>query len=290
MRIAAGFIAFAVVSSVASLAVAGEPIVREVILESAHVGKQHVVFVLPPDYDSTDTRYPTVLAMAGLGESVRGNKAGAWGWVEKYGVVPAMAALHRGQLTKDDFQGLVKDDALARYNAVLAKEPYRGVILVCPYPPNLNRGIRQLDKYERFWFDELMPHVDANLRTTGQWGLGGISLGGLTAKHVGFKYPEKFAAISSQQASVKRSRPRLVRMAKEKLEALKATRVNIATSHRDGYRDALRQFHEDLDGVGLPHRFVILRGAHNKAFVKGPGSLEILLFHDRALRGSEELP
>ncbi len=276
--------------SVAATAVAGEPIVRHHVLQSAALGPQNVVLVLPPDYDSSSTRYPTVLAMAGLGESVRGNKAGAYGWVEKYGVVPAMAALHRGRLTRADFQDLVTDEALARYNAALAKEPYRGVILVCPYPPNLNKGIRQLDGYERFWFDELMPWVDAEFRTTSTWGIGGISLGGLTATHVGFGNPGKFAAISSQQASVTRSRPRLVKRAEAHLEALKSTRLNIATSHRDGYRKALTQFHEDLLRIGLPHRFVILQGAHNKPFVKGPGSLEILLFHDRALRGSDVLP
>lgn len=275
--------------AVSSTAVS-QPIVRELILESAHVGAQHVVVVLPPGYHDTETRYPAVLAMAGLGESVRGNRAGAWGWVEKYGAAQAMAALHRGTLTKADFLDLVTDEDLARYNAVLATEPFAGVILVCPYPPNLNKGIKQLDKYERFWFGELMPQIDATLRTTKIWGIGGISLGGLTSTHVGFGNPERFAAISSQQASVTRSRPRLVKLAAANLEALRKRRLNIATSDRDGYRKALTTFHEDLDKLGLPHRFVILRGAHNKPFVNGPGSIELLLFHDRALRGSDALP
>ncbi len=268
----------------------GEPIVREIVLESAHIGRQHVVLVLPPDYDTTQERYPAVLAMAGLGESVRGNKAGAWGWVQKYGVVPAMAALHRNRLTREDFQGLVSQEALAQYNGALQKDPYRGVVLVCPFPPNLNKGVAQLTQYKKFWFEELMPHVDRTVRTSGIWGLGGISLGGLTATYVGFGHPDKFAAISSQQASVRRSRPRLIRMAKENLTALQRTRLNVATSHGDGYRDALEKFHRDLDRIGLQHRFVVLRGHHNKRFVKGPGSLEILLFHDRALRGSRALP
>ncbi len=272
-----------------------QPQVVEVTLPSQFAGKQHVVFVLPPDYDNQpDKRYPVVLAFAGLGESKRGNKAGAWGWVEKYGVVPAMAALHRGTLTTEDFQGLIQPDELQAYNEVLAQTPYRGVILVCPWPPNVLKGRSPArPDFERFLLEELLPYTDRTLRTMPgptHRGVDGISLGGLLSTWMGVRYPEHFTAIGSQQASVG-SYPRLLdKMIREKQEVFTHKAINVATSHQDPFRKSLMAFHQRLNQAKVPHRFTVLQGRHNKRFVKGPGSVELLLFQDRALWGSGQMP
>ncbi len=271
-----------------------QPVVMEAIIDSAFVGPQHVVFVLPPGYEASGKSYPAVLAFAGLGESVRGNRAGAWGWVEKYGVVPAMAALHRGDaLTPGDFQGLIKGEALEGYNAALREVPYEGVILVCPYPPNVLKGSLERSDYERYLLDELIPYTIKHLRvpsSAGGWGVDGISLGGLLSTWVGFKHPERFGAIGSQQASVNSRAQAIDKLVARNLGVLRTRRLNVATSAQDPFKEGLKAFSARLTRAGLEHRFTILPGHHDKRFVKGPGSFELLLFHDRALRGGEGMP
>lgn len=265
-----------------------QPLVWEVIVTSKHMGKQHLVFVLPPDYETSDAVYPAVLSFAGLGESQRGNKAGAWGWVEKYGVVPAMSALHRNALTKDDFQGLVNAEELAAYNAALQKTPYKGVVLVCPYPPR-----KSSPAYERYLFEEVIPYTKRTLRVAQDaqgWGIDGISMGGMLSTTIGLRHMERFASIASQQSSFSANAPRLKALLGDRLDALRQKRLNIATSERDPFRPSLIKLSQALDQLDVPHRFTILRGRHDKRFVKGPGSLELLLFNDRALRGSNALP
>ncbi len=271
-----------------------QPIVMEGVIQSAFAGKQHVVYVLPPDYETSGRTYPAVLSFAGLGESVRGNKAGAWGWVEKYGVVPAMAALHRGDdLRSEDFQGLVTGQELEGYNKVLRENPYQGVILVCPYPPNVLKGAVHRPDYERYLFEELLPYTQKHLRvpkTPEGWGVDGISLGGLLSTYIGFKYPEYFGAIGSQQGSVGSRAVLLDRLRKDKIDILRTRKLNVATSDKDGFKGSITQFSARLARAGLEHRFTVLKGRHNKRFVKGPGSMELLLFHDRALNNNGAMP
>lgn len=275
--------------------VSPQPQVLEVELHSQHAGRQHVVFVLPPGYqENPQKQYPAVLAFAGLGESVRGQRAGAWGWVEKYGVVPVMAALSRGKLTREDLQGLVTEQELEGYNRALRQQPWRGVILVCPWPANVLRGQGlQRPGYEKFLIEELLPYTEQHLRVrpgAAGWGVDGISLGGLLSTHVGFKYPERFTAIGSQQGSVGSRAAHLERLARQNLEILRGRRLNVATSRQDPFLEKITRFHHRLEALQLPHRFTVLPGRHDKRFVRGPGSAELLLFQDRALWGSGEMP
>lgn len=271
-----------------------QPLVLETVIQSQFAGKQHAVFVLPPDYHTSQKTYPAVLSFAGLGESRRGNRLGAWGWVEKYGVVPAMAALHRGTITRRDFQKLVTPEELQGYQSILQTHPYQGVVLVCPYPPNiLRKRSPEMPTFERYLLEELIPYTRKHLRV-GQsadlWGVDGISLGGLLSTYIGFKYPQHFRAIGSQQASVG-SYPRyLKRLARENAEVLKTRALNIATSDRDPFKKTLRGFDKTLTDMDIPHRFTVLQGNHDKRFVKGPGSMELLLFHDRALWQQGDMP
>lgn len=271
-----------------------QPLVLEAVIDSQHAGRQHVVFVLPPDYHRTTTRYPAVLAFAGLGESVRGNRAGAWGWVEKYGVVPAMSALARGQLTADDLQGLATPQEIKEYNEALRAQPWRGVVLVCPWPPNvLKDRSPSRPGYERFLMDELLPYAEQHLRLRGGpegWGVDGISLGGLLSTHIGLTYPDRFAAIASQQGSVGSAPAHLDRLLVQHRDLLQRKALNLATSDHDPFLESVTRLHRRLDALQLPHRFTVLPGHHDKRFVRGPGSLELLLFQDRALWGSGPLP
>jgi len=275
---------------VAAPAAEPQPEVYEATIVSRHVGKQVVVFVAPPGYGAGSARLPAVVTWAGRGESVRGNRAGAWGWVERYGVVEAMAALHRNHLTREDFQGLVGDGALEATNAALREQPYRGVLLVCPYPPH---RASERARYEAFVLEELIPYTKAHFRVfeaPERWGVDGISLGGTLAYSLGFGHPEAFGAVGGQQAAVGAAPPAVLAAVEANRVGARGLRVNVATSARDPFRASLTTFVGHLRRLGVDARFVVLEGAHDKRFVRGPGSIELLLFQDRALWGSGAMP
>lgn len=258
---------------------AAPPTVTEHVLTTKRTkaGREHVVVIAPADA-GPDRRYPGLVAMAGLGEARRGNKAGAWGWVEKYGLLPALAALERGALTVDDTHGLIKGKQLARWNAELAQSPYQGLIIVCPYPSNARLN-------HAFVVEELLPWAEeVAFVTPGAWGIDGISLGGGVSSVIGFEHPDAFKAIGSLQGAITQGRrPAIERAIKRWTGDWSQRPIQIITSRGDGFRPALTDFHKWLDKRRIGHTFEVLPGRHNKAFVQGPGALRMLMFHDLAL-------
>ena len=140
---------------------------------------------------------------------------------------------------------------------------------------------------------ELVPHIDATLRTIASREgrlLDGFSMGGYGAARLGFKYPERFRAISIMGAGPMQetltTTPRASRMQAEELLARvyggsQATflqvsprtlaRANAETIARDslvrvviGDRDETYAnnvaFHEHLASIGIPHEWRVLRG------------------------------
>ena len=77
---------------------------------------------------------------------------------------------------------------LDNYYQVLRDQPYRGVVLVCPYPPRKPSSA----KYQRYLLEELIPYTEKHLRVfddADRWGVDGISLGGLLSTHLGLTLP-----------------------------------------------------------------------------------------------------
>jgi S-formylglutathione hydrolase FrmB len=66
-------------------------------------------------------------------------------------------------------------------------------------------------RYEDFFFQEFLPAMEKKYRigtTRSQRGIMGISMGGFGALHYGFKYPEKFAAVSANMPALIEHLPR----------------------------------------------------------------------------------
>ena len=259
-------------------AVLASPTVTEHRLHTARLGTQHVVVIAPKDA-SPDRRYPGLVALSGLGEARRGNKAGAWGWVEKYGLLPALEALGRGRLGEADTQRLIRGEELTAWNEALARRPYRGLIIVCPFPSKSKR-------HHRWVVKELLPWAEREAHVSpGRWGVDGISLGGGVAATLGFAHPEAFASIGSLQGAITtKRRPSIERAIRGWGDSQRRPAIQIVTSRRDGFRPALADFHRWLERRKVAHTFEVLPGRHDKAFVRGPGVLRMLMFHDQALR------
>ena len=62
-------------------------------------------------------------------------------------------------------------------------------------------------------------------------------------------------------------------------------RLRLLTTDKDYYRAALEELHAALAETGAAHDHLDLPGPHGYPFNRGPGGIEMLLWHDRVLRG-----
>lgn len=264
-----------------------QPRVVEVTLQSPHVGPQRVVYILPPGYDQADAPWPALIAFAGKGEAVRGNRAGAWGWVEVYGLLPALQALHERRVERAAFAAPGAAAWAEAYDDALQAAPYRGLVVICPYP---TPRAAERERYERFILDEVIPASQERFnlrRDPAGWGVDGISLGGALALSLGFGHPERFGAIGAQQAAIGEGRLLGLLDRGGAAAPLAGRRINLLTSAHDPFRANVHALADGLRKRGVAPRLLTVPGHHDKVFVRSFGAVELLLFHDRALRGED---
>jgi hypothetical protein len=63
--------------------------------------------------------------------------------------------------------------------------------------------------------------------------------------------------------------------------------LRFVTSTEDYYVPALKSVSAALRRAGVEHGLLVAEGPHDYAFNRGPGAYEMLLFHDRVLRGRD---
>lgn len=59
------------------------------------------------------------------------------------------------------------------------------------------------------------------------------------------------------------------------------------TSDGDYFLGANHAIDQAYTASHIAHEFLVVPGPHDYVFNRGPGSIEMLLFHDRALRGQK---
>ncbi len=217
---------------------------------SQHTVDDKPVVVVQPDRGGP---YPVVYLLPGMGEMVRGPLPSARGWVDDYGLVQAFERV----------------------------QP-KGLVLVCPATPK-----SLSDRFERFLFEAVIPWAEAELpvlKGPKHRALDGISLGGRHALRIGLKYPERFAAIGTEQAAA----GGLASLARRRIRADPARfshlKFHLLTSERDGFRPKIERLHRTLTRLGVHSDYRVTRGRHDKVFARGPGAEGMLKWHDRVLR------
>jgi enterochelin esterase-like enzyme len=254
------------------------------------IGPMNAVVVLPERADGE--RFPLLLTFHGLGEARKGPEKGARGWIDDYGLYKAIERLHHPPLTADDLQGFADPDRLAKLNAALAAEPYRGLVIVNSYTPDMLRGDEPFSKVPplaRFVIDELLPRAARETPAFGTpqtTGIEGISLGGRAALSIGLRNPEAFAAVGGLQPAFDLENAGAVATraarAHQKNPALS---FHLLTSDGDYFLGSTKAISAAMTSVGVPHSLVIAPGPHDYPFNRGPAVYEMLLHHDRVLRG-----
>jgi hypothetical protein len=237
---------------------------------------------------------PLLIALHGRGEAGRGLTEGARGWRDDYELERARTRALAPPLTKADFHGFVKQARLVALNASLRANPYEGLAVACPYTPALSdRSVDGAKPFASFVIDELIgraraalgvappPPADVRART----GIDGVSMGGRLALLVGLSHPETFGAVGALQPAISKGEALWLSQLAARAAAVGTQAIRLVTSKSDPFREAVETLSQQLDRDGVAHQLVVTPGPHDYIWNRGPGSYELLLWHERVLRG-----
>jgi len=250
-------------------------------------GPGRAVVVVPSWAGSAD-RFPVVVALHGRGEAVKAPAEGALGWPRDYAMVRAYDRLRAPPLRDADYEGLVDPARMADTNAALAKRPFGGLIVVCPWLPDVHpAATADIGAYSRFVLDVVLPRVRRETPASSApeaTGIDGVSLGGILALRIGLTSPDTFGAVGGIQAAFGDNPVgdwvTLAMSARVRRPDLK---LRLLTSHDDYFHDPVTNVSRAWTGAGIAHEFADVVGPHDYVFNRGPGSIELLFWNDRAL-------
>jgi pimeloyl-ACP methyl ester carboxylesterase len=248
------------------------------------------VVVSVPDQAVGEGPFPVLVALHGMGEAMKAPRAGARGWLDDYELPTAIRRLRDPPLAEADFHGLVTDARLRDLNASLEARPFRGLIVVCPFTPRRiadDRTGGALRWFGELIVDEVLPRVRRETpASTSPAGIDGVSFGGRIALRTGLRWPEVFGAVASIQAAFVPGEVGWMASAARAAHARNPRqRLRLLSSNGDGFLPVNLALSRELERLGVEHEMLVVPGPHDYVFNRGPGALEMLIFHDRVLRG-----
>lgn len=250
------------------------------------------VVISVPAAPSPATRFPVLVALHGREQTIRESQRGARAWLDDYRLGQAMERLAQPPLMAAELEGLVAEERLVQLNESLRARPYAGLIVVCPFVPDVlaePEALREGRALADFVVDRVLPRVRLRTPALAQpaaTGVDGVSTGGRAALLVGLSRPLAFGSVGSLQAAIGPGEvERFAELGAAALQQNPALQLRLVTSNEDTFSSANRALSAALRARGAPHTLLLARGAHGPAFTRGPGALEMLLFHARALRG-----
>ena len=247
--------------------------------------------VVVPTWGGAAERYPVVVALHGRGESLKVPAEGAMGWPRDYAMVRAVDRLRAPPLTPADYEGFAEPARMSALNAALASRPLRGVIVACPYLPDVRPATTgDVTLYGKFLVEVLLPRIRREapaLAAAASTGIDGVSLGGVVALRIGLSSPEVFGAVGGIQPAVQEGQNReWTAMAQAARARTPGLALRLLTSHDDYFHDGITGISRAWRAAGVAHDFADVPGPHDYVFNRGPGSIELLSWHDRVLARS----
>lgn len=256
-------------------------------VETWKLGEGRAVTIVP-QWTAPDEKLPMLLALHGRGEALKGPDLGVLGWPNDYSLLDAIVRVTHPPLTAADFQTFVEPERLASHNDALAKRRFAGLVIVCPYSPDVD--LRKPPKIREYG-DYVMNDVVARARrelpvlaSAAALGIDGVSLGGALALRIGLAHADAFGAVGTLQPAIGEDQvPELTELAKAAKTKNPALRLRLLTSSEDYFKRAIRSASSAWRSAGVAHDFEDVPGPHDYPFNRGPGAIEMLLWHDRHL-------
>jgi enterochelin esterase-like enzyme len=241
-----------------------------------------------PAWTPPDEKLPMLLALHGRGEANKGPALGVMGWPKDYALLRAIERVCAPPLTSKDFESFVEDGRLAQHNEALSKRQFAGIVVVCPYSPDVDlRKPAQIRAYSEYVMGEVIPRAKKELPvlgTPGSIGIDGVSLGGALSLRIGLGNADAFGAVGTLQPAIGVDQiPEYTELAKAARARNPRLKLRLLTSKEDFFKGAIRSTSQAWKAAGLEHDFEELPGPHDYPFNRGPGAIEMLLWHDRLL-------
>lgn len=260
---------------------------KELAFEPASAGEDpQRALLLVPEGAAT---LPMLVALHGRGEAVRGLEAGARGWRDDYHLDAALRRILSPPLVPDDLGRMVTPERLARLNASLKEHPYRGLCIATPFTPDLrDRSVEGAAGFGRFIVERLLPRAraESGCRAAREaTGIDGVSLGGRLALLVGLSHPDVFGAVGALQPAVRAGEAEMFSALARRAMERRAVALRLVSSDADPFLPAIQALSDRLWQDGVAHELLIAPGPHDYAWNRGPGAVEMLLWHERVLRG-----
>ena len=232
---------------------------------------------------------PLLVALHGRGEAGRGLDVGAGGWPNDYHLDRLHRRLLAPPLVPPDLRGMVSAERLARLNASLAASPYRGLGVACPYTPDLrDKSAEGAQGFARFVIEVLLARLRIEAGSTAPRsaiGIDGVSMGGRLSLLIGLTHPEIFGAVGALQPAIGvQEAPQISALAQAAMSQQKVL-LRLVSSDQDYFLPAVRAASDRMKADGVPHELVVTPGDHSYEWNRGPGGAEMLLWHERVLRG-----
>ncbi|MCC6645320.1 MAG: hypothetical protein IT374_07110 [Polyangiaceae bacterium] len=245
--------------------------------------------VAVPTHLSPGERAPVLVLLHGLGEAKQGPEAGVFAWLDRYGMGSSYARLRHPPLASTHKRKDLSDARARELSELLSRRPLGGLVLVCPFTPNVwsyKSTDGALDHYAAFVRGPLLERVAKEIPEAdpARVGLDGCSLGGFVALEVARRRPDGWRSLGVVQPAIAERKVSgyadvLARAAREH-----RTRLHVESSTYDPYLRVSRLLHEGLISRGVVAALTVPPGPHDQVFLRDVGTLEMLLFHDRALR------
>ena len=244
--------------------------------------------IIVPSWTKLDEKLPVLFALHGRGEANKGPVEGVMGWPRDYALLRAIQRVCAPPITTADLEGFADPKRLAELNDGLLAQPFKGLVVVCPYLPDMDlRKPAPIKDYGRYLLETVLPRVRSELpvlTTAAATGIDGVSLGGAVALRVGLANPAAFGAVGSLQAALGEDQvaefTELAKAARAKNAALK---LRLLTSKEDYFRGAISHTSLAWRSAGIDHDYADVPGPHDYPFNRGPGAIEMLIWHDRML-------
>jgi enterochelin esterase-like enzyme len=270
-----------------SAAPAGEPFeVRDWQMGPAFGTLARCVVLVPRQ--AAARRTPLLVALHGAGETVD-PRTGAHGWLDSYALGTAYRRLLAPPLVRDDLRGLVTPARLETLNAELRHRPFGGLVVACPYVPRSVGREVPVEVYGRWLGEVLLPRLRRETPASSRpsaTGIDGVSFGGALALRLGLARPELFGAIGTLQPALHEDE--IEDLAVEIGGRLAGRPLRLVTSTEDQFRHPVEALHAALERRRIPHQQLLTEGPHSYRWNRGPGAVEMLLWHDRVLAEAVE--
>lgn len=244
--------------------------------------------VLVPSWGKAGERFPLLIACHGRGEAHKGPQEGMMGWPRDYALLRGIRRVCEPPITSTDLEGFVDAKRLTTYNEQLGKEPYKGLVIVCPYSRDADFNVAsEMVPFTQHVVANVLPRAKKELPVVdapSATGIDGVSLGGAFALRIGLAHAKSFGAVGTLQPAVTSYQvEEWTELARSARAANPSLALRLLTSTDDYFKPAIQKTSRAWNDAGVRHEYVEVPGPHDYPFNRGPGAIEMLLWHDRVL-------